>query len=127
VALLALAASTGCGGGGDEAAFCDSFAELNKPDEEALTVEQGLSAVDELAETAPDGVRDAASTARDGLHGITDAVTGAGFELSDIDNPEALSDKQRTRMEAASEGADVDRAAITQAFADMEAWTTDNC
>jgi hypothetical protein len=127
--MLALGALSGCGGDGDGdvQAFCSSFDELSREGADALTVEQGLDVVDELASTAPDGVRADAATAQEGLHTITEAVEDAGFTLDDIDDPSQLSEAEQARMQAATEDSGVDQGELAQAFADLETWSADNC
>jgi hypothetical protein len=125
--VLAVSALSGCGGDGDVQAFCASYEELSQEGADVLTVEQGLDAVDELADTAPDGVKEDAETAQEGLHTLTEAVEDAGFTLSDMDDPTQLSEAELERMQAATEGSGVDQAELDQAFADIETWSADNC
>lgn len=88
--LTASITLTGCGGGGDTEAYCDTLSST-KDDIEGLEAgdpgafETAFEAFDQLEEEAPDEVADDWATMQEGVQKIEQAFEDAGLELDELD------------------------------------------
>jgi hypothetical protein len=90
VATLMSGMLTACGGGGEAAAYCDS---LEEAEQEFGTLESGdfasldeaLDKLHELADEAPDDVKDDWETVDGALTDMEQAFEDAGLELADLE------------------------------------------
>lgn len=88
--LTASLTLTGCGGGGDTEAYCDTLSST-KGDIEGLEAgdpgafETAFDAFDELEEQAPEEVADDWATMQEGVEKIEQAFEDAGLELDELD------------------------------------------
>lgn len=87
--LTASLTLTGCGGGGDTEAYCDSLSGA-KEDIDALEAgdpgafSTAFDAFDRLADEAPEEVADDWETMQEGVTKIEEAFADAGLELDDL-------------------------------------------
>jgi hypothetical protein len=87
--LLGASLLSGCGGGGTDA-YCDTLKDTQKDfdDFEAAdfsNFDEFTDRVDELADDAPDAVKDDWKVLKDAFHGFVDALDKAGLKPEDLE------------------------------------------
>lgn len=106
--LAASLALTGCSGGGDTEAYCDTLADA-KEDIDALEAgdpgafSTAFEAFDTLADEAPEEIADEWATMQEGVQRIEDAFADAGLEVDDLSEVMTGSIPEGVDQEALSE------------------------
>ena len=83
-------------------------------------VDEAKAQFEEFAESAPDGIRDDLRVLADAYARYADELAGVNVEPGEVPDAETLQELQDAL-------ASIDQAEVTEAAANVEAWTTANC
>jgi hypothetical protein len=134
--LLAASLLSGCGGGGGADAYCDTLEETQKDFEDFDTgdlsnFDDFTDRVEDLADDAPDEVRDDWKVVDKAFGDFMDAMDEAGLKPSDLpaaaggDLPEGVDMEEFSQAMAAAQGLTTDE--VQKALENIQKHAKDEC
>lgn len=109
-AILSIGMLTACGGGNDE--YCSAVKDtkksvggINGSDATSADFKKATNSINDIADKAPDSVKDDWKTIGKTLQKVLDAVDDAGLKIEDLQDPAKAKDIDPSKLKKISEAA----------------------